>query len=114
MTIWKLTDKEPVKINGKNLPADTPAHIPKNDPDLADRANSFIAGGNYIIAMGIYRSLLAKDSSNVHLLQKVEDLRSLILLSGMRKDLIVFRLEKFLEMIMKRGSEFTERPRNNL
>lgn len=108
MTIWKLSGKEPVRINGRNTSGGTPAQAPVNIPELAGRADALIAEGNYIMAMGIYRSLLAKDSSNVHLLQRVEELRSLILLSGMRNGLIVARLEKFLELIMRRGNEFRE------
>ncbi len=71
-----------------------------------DRADRLISEGKYIMAFGTYRSLLAKDPSNKYLLQRIEELKSLILLSGMRKDLIIFRLERFLEMIRKRGSEF--------
>ena len=106
MTIWKFTDKELVKITGKNLPGGSSAHISGNIPELAGKADTLIADGNYIMALEIYRSLLAKDTSNTRLLQRVAELKSLIVLSGMRKDLIVFRLEKFLEIIKRRSSEF--------
>jgi len=59
--------------------------------------------------MEMYRLLLAKDSSNTYLRQRVEELRSLILLSGLRKDVIIFRLEKFRDLLRKRGSEFIKR-----
>lgn len=56
--------------------------------------------------MEMYRLLLAKDPSNTFLLQRVAELKSLILLSGLRKDVIIFRLEKFRDLIRKKGIKF--------
>lgn len=106
MTIWKFTDKELVKITGRNLTDGNSARIPEHISELAGKADTLIAEGNYIAALDIYCSLLAKDTSDKHLLQRVSELKSLVLLSGMRKDFIVLRLEKFLEIIKRRGSEF--------
>src|SRR5574340_247773 len=106
MSIWKLSDKGVVKINGKSLTEGTSSHIPENTAELLRRADSLIADGEFIIAMEIYRLLLAKDSSNRYLRQRLEELKSLILLSGLRKDVIIFRLEKFRDLLRKRRSEF--------
>ena len=114
MSIWKLSDNNIVKINGKNLPGGTPLPIPENTTELAHRADSLIADGEYIIAMEMYRLLLAKDSSNTYLRQRAAELRSLILFSGLRKDFIIFRLEKFRDLFRKRGSEFMNRPQGKL
>lgn len=106
MSIWKLSDKGIVKINGKILPGETSTHIPETTTQVLGRADSLIADGEYIIAMEMYRLLLAKDSSNTFLLQRAAEIRSLILLSGLRKDVIIFRLEKFRDLISKRGSKY--------
>ncbi len=106
MSIWKLSDKGIVKINGKSLPKITSPNIPEDTTELVGRADSLIADGEYIIAMEMYRLLLAKDSSNNYLRQRAEELKSLILLSELRNDVIIFRLKKFRDLIRKRGSEF--------
>lgn len=108
MSIWKLTDKDPIKINGKNVPGEAALPISDNMPDIAERADSLIADGDYIHALDLYCSLSAKDSSNMYLRQRVEELRSLVLLSGLRNDLIIFRLEKFRNLIGKRSREIRE------
>lgn len=105
MTIWKLTGSEPVKINGKNSPDGAFGRVQENISELVGKADTLIAGDNYITAFEIYSSLLSKDTSSTYLLQRVEELKSLIFLSGMRKELIVLRLAKFLEIIKKRSRE---------
>lgn len=105
MTIWKFTDKEPVRVDVKGGPGGASDLMPEHDCELSGKADALIAEGNYIRAMEIYRSLLSRYASNKYLLQRFEELKSLILLSGMRKDLITSRLARFLEMIKKRGRE---------
>lgn len=108
MTIWKFTDKEPVKINDKKFPCGTAARMPETIPEPAGKADTLISDGKLVEAMAIYRSSLARDPSNTDLLQRIEELKSLIRLSGMRRDFILARLERFLELIKRRSSKFLE------
>ncbi|MHB8880488.1 MAG: hypothetical protein ACYC69_03145 [Thermodesulfovibrionales bacterium] len=106
MSIWKLTDKEPVKITGK-IPAEgTSPLMPENRARLSEDADLLVAAGEYFIAMELYRMLLRSDSTNTLARQRIEELRSLILLSGLQKDFMIFRLGRFRDLLRKRGTDF--------
>jgi tetratricopeptide (TPR) repeat protein len=69
-------------------------------------ADQYIAGGKYLDAMNIYKKLLSADPDNRQIMQRTEELRSLLKLLGKDKEELVSRLESFLEGIKKRKNEF--------
>jgi tetratricopeptide (TPR) repeat protein len=69
-------------------------------------ADQYIAGGKYLDAMNIYKKLLSADPDNRQIMQRTEELRSLLKLLGKDKEELVSRLESFLEGIKKRQNEF--------
>jgi len=69
-------------------------------------ADQYIAGGKYLDAMNIYKKLLSSDPDNRQIMQRTEELRSLLKLLGKDKEELVSRLESFLEGIKKRKNEF--------
>ncbi|NTV27780.1 MAG: hypothetical protein HGA93_03755, partial [Methanothrix sp.] len=76
-------------------------------PDIKD-ADKYIAGGMYFDAMNIYKKLLSADPDNKQIMQRIEDLRTLLKLLGKDKEELVFRLESFLKSIKKRQNEIFE------
>ncbi|TAN40057.1 MAG: hypothetical protein EPN25_09120 [Nitrospirae bacterium] len=106
MSIWKLTDKDPVKITGEILTEGTSTPLPENTAGLSHRAELLIAAGEYFTAMELYLMHVRKEPSNMQVRQQAEELRSLILFSGLQKDFIIFRLERFRDLIRKGAADF--------
>lgn len=77
--------------------------------DISD-ADQYIAGGKYLDAMNIYKKLLSADPDNRQIMQRTEELRSLLKLLGKDKEELVSRFESFLEGIKKRQNEFLGSP----
>lgn len=77
----------------------------ESSPNISD-ADQYIAGGKYLDAMNIYKKLLSADPDNRQIMQRTEELRSLLKLLGKDKEELVSRLESFLEGIKKRQNEF--------
>ena len=78
--------------------------VPGEDVDDADK---WIAQGKYGQAMNIYRRVLSADPGDRRVLQRVEELRTLLRLLGKDKEELVVKLEHLLEGIKKRRSEFS-------
>lgn len=74
-------------------------------PDFA-QADSFIAEGDYLGAMSAYKGMLAREPENRHVLQRVEELKTLLKLLGRDNELIEANIEAFLEGIKKKRDEF--------
>ncbi len=94
---------EPVE----DLP-DTDGDMPARESageDLDD-ADRFIAEDKYSAAMGIYRKCLSVDPDNRVVLQRVNELRALLKLLGKDKEVLIAKLDAFLEGIQKRRDEF--------
>jgi tetratricopeptide (TPR) repeat protein len=72
----------------------------------AEDADRFIAEGNYLQAMHVYRSILSSDPDNRTTLQRVEELRALLKLMGKDKETLISNLNAFLEGVRKRRNEF--------
>ncbi|MBI4823500.1 MAG: tetratricopeptide repeat protein [Nitrospirae bacterium] len=68
-------------------------------------ADSFISEGNYYEAMRTYKTLLKDDPQNKRVMQRTHELKALLKLLGKDKEVLVVRLETFLNAIKKRGSE---------
>ena len=71
-----------------------------------EEADKHIAKGSYIEAINIYRNILSSTPEDKKILQRVEELRSLMKLMGKDKELLISKLNIFLEGINKRRDEF--------
>jgi tetratricopeptide (TPR) repeat protein len=86
--------------------ADAVPPVPlRTGPDMSE-ADSYVAEGRFSDAMNIYRRMLSADASNKIVLQRVEELRALLKLMGKDKEVLVAKLNSFLEGINKRRDEF--------
>lgn len=74
-------------------------------PDFA-QVDSFIAEGNYLGAMSAYKGMLSAEPENRHVLQRVEELKTLLKLLGKDNELLEANIEAFLEGIKKKRDEF--------
>ncbi len=70
------------------------------------RADACIAEGDYIGAMDVYRKLLGGNPRDVQVLQKTEELKSLLKLLGKENEVVVVRLQNFLDSIKNTRDEF--------
>ncbi|MBI5633494.1 MAG: tetratricopeptide repeat protein [Nitrospirae bacterium] len=68
--------------------------------DLSD-ADRFVNEGKFAEAMGVYRRFLANDPNDKRVLQRVEELRALLKLMGKDKEMLIDKLNAFLEGIYK-------------
>jgi tetratricopeptide (TPR) repeat protein len=73
--------------------------------DLSD-ADGFVAAGQLSAAMDAYRKCLSSDPDNKTILQRMEELRALLKLMGKDKEVLIGKLDAFLEGINKRRDEF--------
>ncbi len=71
-----------------------------------EAADSLIAGGNYLEAMNIYRKILSATPDNRTVLQRAEELKTLLKLMGKDKEALIASLDAFLAGIEKRRDEF--------
>lgn len=69
-------------------------------------ADPYISQGKYTEAMSIYRKLLSIEPDNLHVMQRVEELKALLKLLGKDKEELIARLDSFLDGIKKRRDEF--------
>lgn len=72
-------------------------------------ADRFIARGDYLEAMNVFKNILGSDPDNKKVLQRVEELRTLLKLLGKDKEVLIARLNIFLEGLMKGRDEFLGR-----
>jgi len=72
----------------------------KETADLSD-ADRFVADGKYAEAMGVYRKFLTDNPNDKRVLQRVDELRSLLKLMGKDKEVLIDKLNAFLEGIQK-------------
>jgi hypothetical protein len=69
-------------------------------------ANAMVSEGNYTGAMSIYRRILSADPFDKKVLQRVEELKSLLKFLGKDKEALIERLNAFMKGIKKRQDEF--------
>jgi tetratricopeptide (TPR) repeat protein len=69
-------------------------------------ADSYIAQGKYVDALNIYKRLLATEPDNVHVLQRIEELKNLLSLLGKGKEDLIAKMNSLLDSIKKRRDEF--------
>lgn len=86
---------EPYESVGTDLGA------PSGDADDISAADAFIADGNYLRAMEIYKKILAAEPHNKDVLQRVIELKSLLKLLGKGEEMLVERLDAFLGAVKR-------------
>lgn len=65
-------------------------------------ADALVASGDYYKAVELYKELLVRDPDNKHLLQRLAELKAFLKMTGKGEDVLVARLEAFLESIKNR------------
>lgn len=73
----------------------------------ASAADGFIINGNFYKALETYRQILTNDPENKQILQRVAELKALMTLMGKGNEVLIAKLESFLDAV-KRG--FPRRP----
>ena len=69
-------------------------------------ADSYISQGKYADALNIYKRLLSTEPDNVHVLQRIEELKNLLSLLGKGKEDLIAKMNSLLDSIRKRQDEF--------
>lgn len=80
--------------------------VPKKEMSDLSGADRFVTDGKFAEAMGVYRKYLASDPNDKRVLQRVEELRALLKLMGKDKEVLIDKLNAFLEGIQKGRDEF--------
>jgi tetratricopeptide (TPR) repeat protein len=70
------------------------------------KAEEYVAKADYTKAVSVYKEVLAHNPENIDAKQGLQEIESLLKLMGTEKEVIIARLELFLEAIMKRKDEF--------
>ena len=104
-TIELLAEPPEVAEEHVSSSFDTPTDTINKGEDIAD-ADRFVAEGKFFEAMGAYRKFLTADPNNKTALQRVEELRALLKLMGKDKEVLIAKLDAFLEGINKKRDEF--------
>jgi tetratricopeptide (TPR) repeat protein len=75
-------------------------------PELLKTAEKSVLEEEYSGAIDAYRQILAVEPGDTQTLQLLEELRSLLKLLGRDKEMLISKLNSFLNSIRKRGDEF--------
>jgi len=94
--------EEPFSIAEEPMAADYAEVLPEPKKEREDfsGADRFVSEGKFAEAMSVYRKILATDPNNKRVLQRVEELRSLMKLMGKDKEVLIDKLNAFLEGIL--------------
>src|SRR4030043_1101519 len=69
-------------------------------------ADPYIIQDKFMEAMNIYRRILSIEPGNMHVIQRIEELRALLKLLGKDKEELIAKLDSLLAGIRKRRDEF--------
>ncbi len=69
-------------------------------------ADPYILQGKYMEAMNIYRKLLSIEPDNMQVMQRIEELKTLLKLLGKDKEELIAKLDNLLAGIKKRRDDF--------
>lgn len=112
--IESAIQEESISFEGLNREEETAVKVPTETEEKAGldfgAADSFIAEGNYSKAMAAYREMLSVDPMNNYVLQRIEELKTLLKLLGKGNEAVVAKLEAFFEGLKKRKDEFLRNP----
>jgi len=98
--------KKPEPLVSKKVTVSEAMKAPQKPAPSTSEADACIQRGKYLEAFTIYKNLLTINPGNPHILQRIEELRSLLKLLGKDKEQLIVRLEAFLKGIKKRKNEF--------
>ncbi len=80
---------------------------PEDKRELLQTADRYIAEGNYIGAIELYQKMLFAVPGDKSTLQRIEELKALLKLMGKDKEILIAKLNAFLNAVKKRGDEFS-------
>ena len=104
------TVTEAAKISEGMLHAESTSEpvlrTPEGKRELLQTADRYIEGGNYIGAIELYQKMLVAVPGDKSILQRIEELRALLKLMGKDKEILIAKLNAFLNAVKKRGDEF--------
>ncbi len=100
-----LKEPEVAEVAPEEEPASREKESP-GQPAFIEKADQFILQGNYAGALNIYKNLLSSEPDNLHIMQRAEDLKILLKLLGKDKEVLIAKLDSFLDSIKKRRDEF--------
>ncbi|MEW6109198.1 MAG: tetratricopeptide repeat protein [Nitrospirota bacterium] len=108
ITVDKIEDVTPEEIeteflrDTENLEIKEPAakNLTVEDADIC------ISKGDYVEAMNVLRNILSSNPDDRKVLQRAEELKVLLKLMGKDKEVLISKLNSFLEGINKRRDEF--------
>ncbi len=78
----------------------------RGDGETIGDADRMISEGNYAGAVNIYKKILSVDPENRKVMQRLEELRAFLKMTGKDKDAMISRLEAFLTGVKKRRDGF--------
>jgi tetratricopeptide (TPR) repeat protein len=97
---------EESKIAHRDIEEVFEREIFEESPISLFEADSYISQGKYAEALNVYRRILSAEPRNINVLQRIEELKTLLNLLGRGKEELIVRLNDFLEGIKKRKNEF--------
>ncbi|OGW53986.1 MAG: hypothetical protein A2Y81_10050 [Nitrospirae bacterium RBG_13_43_8] len=80
--------------------------IPEESPIDISVADSSVSQGRYAEALNMYKGILAIEPDNVHVLQRLEELKTLLELLGKGKEDLIAKMDNLLNGIRRRRDEF--------
>jgi tetratricopeptide (TPR) repeat protein len=80
--------------------------VPKESPIDLSVADSCVFQGRYAEALNMYKGILAIEPDNVHVLQRLEELKTLLELLGKGKEGLIAKMNDLLNGIRRRRDEF--------
>jgi len=80
--------------------------IPEESPIDLGVADSCVSQGRYAEALNMYKAILAIEPDNVHVLQRLEELKTLLELLGKGKEDLIAKMNNLLNGIRRRRDEF--------
>ncbi len=110
----EIPEKEPLSFEGLLKEQDIreqavtmeKKEIPQQSVVTVADADQYILGGKYMEAMNIYRKLLSSEPADPKIIQRIEELKSLLKLLGKDKEELIAKLEGLLKGIKMRRDEF--------
>jgi tetratricopeptide (TPR) repeat protein len=80
--------------------------IPEESPIDLSVADSCVSQGRYAEALNMYKGILAIEPDNVHVLQRLEELKTLLELLGKGKEDLISKMNDLMNGIRRRRDEF--------
>jgi hypothetical protein len=79
---------------------------PEDNRELLQTADRYVAEENYLGAVNTYRQILVTAPDDKSVLQRIEELKFLLRLLGKDKEVLISKLNAFLDAVKNRRDEF--------